>query len=594
MAGVSRYTGMPGLFGSAGGGPGAEQLSAAVYRRSFHGEDRPSEAPPVGVVHHGERDPSGHVVVDEGDVAGIIYGTISNQEIDVTPALIRLLLDDPDSTLPRLNGPFALVCLDRTRDRIVIATDKVSTRALYFTTEAPFTFASEIEPVLEAVDEPTIDTQAVSDLLLMAHVWGNKTLATEVKRLRPASYVLYEDGEWEENRYWKFSFDGVAGDDYVADVAQAYRDAVSDVMTTSSGTHGLWLSGGLDSRMMVAAMHRASRDLRTYTYKRPLETSFGPFLDDIDLAQTISKTLDVPHEVLTFSPEVLVDRLPELVQLTDGLVGWNTLLNLSAVFDVDPDDVGVMYEGSGSAIICGEHVWSTRLGGSSHPADALYDMHARCDGGLVKSTVTADIEPKDTFIDEVRAGPYTDRDSQILGAAHMNYTPRKHFMSNKVARANVGTREQLPNGRLLDLAGRLPKEMRTEPMPFTGGRVPHVPSPMKLALMRELDGDLLDIPYEGTQLPPSYPYALHGVGFVAKNVVQRGLSSTTLDEWYRENDTFRHRLDELLQSAAEREVFDADVLSRIRREHLRGEADWMEFISHVTTAELFIQRVFDR
>lgn len=587
---------MPGLFGGTEDAPGADVLSRATYRRAFHDEARSSLDVPLGLVHHGERDPTGHTLVDDGSVAGVVYGVVSNRDVDFTPRLVRRILDDPDDVLPRLNGPFALACVDKQRDHVVVATDKVATRPLYYTTEAPFTFASELSAVLEAVDDPTLDEQAISDLLLMAHVWGDKTLVREVNSLRPGSYVEYRAGEWDERRYWNFSFGSYGGSDFVTALAEAYEDAVGDIASTISTPFGLWLSGGLDSRMLAAALDSVGEPFRSYTYNRPLGSNFGPFSDDIDVARQVAERLGVDHEVLSITPDEVVDRVPELVEISDGLVGWNTMVNLSAVFDVDPRDVGVMCEGSGSAILCGEHVWSTRLGGSSYPGDVLFDMHARRSEARVKQILSGGVEPKDTFIDEVRASPYSDRDSHVLGVTHMNYTPRKHFLSNKIARARVGTREQLPNARLLDVAGKIPAECRTEPFPFTGGRVPHVPSPLKLKLMRTLGRghELLDVPYEGTQLPPSYPYAAHGVGFVVKNVFQRGLASSDIGTWYRDDESFRAYLDDVLHSAAQRPVFDADAVAEIRRDHLRGEADWLGLIAQITTVELFVQKLLDQ
>lgn len=584
---------MPGLFGGDLEAPSADTLSASTYRRSFHGTNRLSESPPLGIVHHADRDPEGFTVVDEDDVAGAVYGTISNRRGEVTADLVRETLADPESTLPTYDGPFALAFLDRSEDRFVLATDKLATRAIYYTASDQFTFASEIQPVLTAVEDPTVDEQAVSDLLTMVHIWGNKTLVEEVNALRPASYVEYEDGTWEERRYWSFSFGSRTDSRYVSDVASAYAESVANVMAGVEGTPGVWLSGGLDSRILAGTMYNGRHPFRAYTYDRPFEQAFDPFRTSIDLAREICDTLGVEHDVVEMGVSDIVDRIPEIVDITGGQVGWNTIVNLSAVFGVDGAETPVMMEGT-VPMLCGEHVWGSHLGGPDHPGDVLYEMHARRSAKQVKDVLASDIEPKDTFIDEARATPHSGHDERILGATHQNYNCRKHFTNNKIARSRVGTREILAHGGLLDLVGDLPASYRAQTMPFTGGRIPHLPSKMKLMLMREVDSGLLDIPYEGTQLPPSYPHAAHGVGFVCKNVVERGLSSTTFGNWYRENDELRTFIDRLLASASDRDLFDADGLARVRREHLEGDADHIGFIAAITTVELFVQNVLER
>lgn len=582
---------MPGLFGGA---PRPEEMIAATYRRPFHGEEVLGTDPTLGVVHHGERDPGGYDVIDGDQVAGVLYGALFGTPEAFTAELIERILDAPGETLPTLDGSFALACLDREADRFVLASDKLGTRSVYYTADGPFVFGSELSSVLTAIEDPTVDEQSVADLLTMIHIWGDRTLVEEVNSLRPASYVIADDGEGTVDRYWSFSFGTHPEAGYVKETADAYADAVSASLETVSGTPGVWLSGGLDSRMLVAALERDACDYQTYTYDRAMDPEFDPFLDDIDIARSVADTLGVEHDVVGFTPEILAERLPELIDITDGHLGWNTLIHLSHVFELDIENPTVLYEGP-TPLITGEKVESNHLGRADHPADVLSELHTRVDSRLVKATLSGDVEPKDTFIDEIRAVDHTDSDERIKAATHSMYNSRKHLSgTNKVARARAGTRVPMSSADLLELVGVFPRSLRRGPVPLTGGRIPHVPSRMKLGLIRELDGALNDIPYGATQLPPSYPHAAHGAGFVLKNAVQRALSGSTVGDWYRENDRFRECLDDLLYGAAERDLFNAEPMLAARREHLDGDADHIVYLSAVTTVELFHRRILDR
>jgi len=581
---------MPGLFGGA---PRPEEMIAATYRRPFHGEEVLGTDPTLGVVHHGERDPGGYDVIDGDQVAGVLYGALFGTPEAFTAELIERILDAPGETLPTLDGSFALACLDREADRFVLASDKLGTRSVYYTADGPFVFGSELSSVLTAIEDPTVDEQSVADLLTMIHIWGDRTLVEEVNSLRPASYVIADDGEGTVDRYWSFSFGSHPEENYVEKTANAYADAVGASLETVSGTPSVWLSGGLDSRMLVAALERNAADYRTYTYDRAMGPKFDPFLNDIDIARSVADTLGIDHDVVGFTPEILAERLPELIDITDGQLGWNTLIPLSHVFELDVKNPTILYEGP--PLVTGEKVGTNHLGRADHPADVLSELHTRIDSKLVKATMSGNVEPKDTFIDETRASAQTDSDERIREATHLVYNSRKHFSgTNKVARAKVGTRVPINSTPLLELIGVFPPSLRRRSIPLTGGRIPHVPSRMKLELIRELDGALNDIPYEATQLPPSYPHAAHGAGFVLKNAVQRALSGSTVGDWYRENDRFRECLDDLLYGAAERDLFNAEPMLAARREHLDGDADHIVYLSAVTTVELFHRRILDR
>ena len=581
---------MPGLFGGDVAIFDDESTGSAVYRRPVHQTTRFETDPCLGVVHHGDRDPGGHAAVIDDDVAGVVYGAVTNR--DVTSPLVGDVLERPAATLRSLDGPFAIACLDRNSGRIVLATDRLASRAVYYTTDDAFAFASELTPLVAAVDDPTVDPQAVSDLLYMNHIWGEKTLLADVRSIRPGSYLVVEDGDHRLDRYWSYTFADPSGPDYVNDLANAYESAVDGVADTTAGQLGVWLSGGLDSRMLASLLSRGGRRPRAYTYNRPLDHDLGIFRDNIDIAAAVAEALDIRHDVIDITPERLVDRIPELVRITDGQVGWQTGVHLSAAFDIDAE-VGVLFEGP-TPLLCGEHVWASWLGGDSHPADALYDMHERVDGGLVSRALAAPVEPKDTFIDESRSVPKTGRDERILEATHQNYNAAKHFRTNKIARAVAGTRCTLANESLLDRIGEVPVSYRTRTIPFTGGRIPHVPSRLKLELMRQIDPTLSRIPYDGSQLPPTVAHWLHGVGFVVRNAVERSLSISTLGRWYRDDETMRSFVDGLVLSAAERDLFDADAVLGAREAHLAGDADHMSFVASLTTVELFLQEVLDR
>lgn len=568
-------------------------MMAATYRRSFHDEEVLCADPTLGIVHHGERDPGGYEVVDGGDVVGVLYGALFGTPESFTSNLIERILDDPKRTVPTLDGSFALACLDRDANRFVLATDKLGTRSVYYTPNGPFVFGSELSSVLTAIEDPTVDEQSASDLLTMIHIWGDRTLLEEVKSLRPATYVLAEAGERSIHRYWSFSFGSRSENGFVEETADAYADTVDASLGTVSGTPGVWLSGGLDSRILVAALERAGTEYRTYTYDRAMDPKFDPFHGDIDLARSVADTLGVENDVIGFSPETLAERLPELIDITDGQLGWNTLIHLSHVFEIDATNPMVLYEGP--PLVTGEKVGTNHLDRADHPANVLSELHTRVDPKLVKETLSGDVEPKDTFIDEIRAVDQTGGDEQIREATHLVYNSRKHFSgSNKVARARVGTRVPISSKDLLDLVGVFPLSLRRGSIPLTGGRIPHVPSRMKLELMRELDGALNEISYGATQLPPSYPHAAHGAGFVFKNAVQRLLSGSTVGEWYRENDRFQECLDDLLYGAAKRDLFNADPIFEARRAHLDGDGDHIVYLSAVTTVELFYRRILGR
>src|SRR3546814_2611067 len=78
------------------------------------------------------------------------------------------------------------------------------------------------------------------------------TIYAEQRKLGPAQYLLWQNGESKVARYWQTSFQPdrqrrpeQLGEELVAQVRRAVRASVS---AAGAGTTGAFLSGGLDSR----------------------------------------------------------------------------------------------------------------------------------------------------------------------------------------------------------------------------------------------------------------------------------------------------------------------------------------------------------
>ncbi len=578
---------MPGIFGSYDG-PGPELLEETVYAGPRHRSVTASTGPALGMVHHGSVDPAGWRRIEGDGVVGLVYGSVTNH--DLRPSSVRDLVRRPLDGLPRLDGPFAFAGYDRDRDELLVATDKLGTRSLYFTPEPPIVFGSELSTALAGVSSRDIDARAVADLLLMDKVWGEKTLVEQVERLRPGSYLKIGNDGIDRKRYWSFDFRDPPRGDYVETIGRGYRDALEEVLGTIPDRPGIWLSGGLDSRILAGAMHAIGRSFHAVSYRRPTEHAGDPLWDDVAVARQVAGKLGEDHQVLSHDPASIARRMDRLVRLTDGQVGWPTLTNLGAVFDLDVGGPAVMLEGP-VPLLTGEKVDYHHLEDDRPAAETLADLHAFRDPGEVATLLADDRDPIETFRREVDASGFTRADRQVIAATNDNYYSRGHFISNKVARSRVGTRETLVDGSLLESVARMPRTMRRRRLPGTS--IPHVPSPLKLRLARKFGRGVRTIPYSMTKLPPIVPYHIHGLSFPVVAAFRRATSERPLAEWVRSHPDLREKVWSLLEEAMERDVFDGDAIREIWQNHLTGGEDRLGILGAITTVELFHQQYLD-
>lgn len=594
---------MTGIVGGTVEGSQLDQLVDALQREQWYGSDRfEAGAYGLGVVHHGAKDPLGHAFWADGRTAGAVDGSISNlSELgwDV-PTVFERLLRAPERTLETLEGPFTIACLDADDDRILLATDKIGSRPPVYTTEGGFVFGSGLSTLVTAIDDPVVDEQGVSDLLLMGHMWSDTTLLEECTALHPATVLEYQDGERSERRYWHPEYEPARPtDEYFHELTSAFQRTVDRTARTVSGDLGLWLSGGLDSRTTASELARNHRNgdafdsLVTYTYDANPGGGVNP-----RLARDVAETLDLPNVTVPLGPDQFLSAMEEAVDVTGGMVKWHTLLNLSAVFNVDRGDPNVLVEGVVGELV-GQHLSRHHLTQASSLVESMYHSEAALTTDAVSDLLDVDVDPLGSFRKEARRIEESSFEAAVVDAHFQNYYPRLAHASNPIPRSQVGTRVPYADGDFLSVAARLPPSWRMGSLPLSDGELIYGVVKPKLRMIRALNADLAEIPYERSRLKPSYPYPLHVVGFFATTALGRLTAQPTYGgkskagEWYRTHDRFRERLDGLVDDACERPFFDADTVREYQQRHCRGEAEETSALSSITTLELWLQRHLD-
>jgi asparagine synthase (glutamine-hydrolysing) len=564
----------------------------------YTGERVERETVGLGLLHHGDRDPTAHTVWSDGGRGGVVYGALSYPDhVDTTEQLFEAILDRPMATLPSLGGSFLVAAFD-TDDRLLVATDRLGSRPCHYTVEGDFRFASEMDAVVPALDRKTVDEQAVSDMLLVGHPWGGRTLLEEVSTLSPATVLEYDGSERSTRRYWRPPQNPAsAGSEYLDELASRYQQSVGACADTMSGEVGIWLSGGLDSRSLIAALDPYSGSsrferLRAYTYDANPKAGGNP-----KLARAVAEEIGVDVREVELTPDGFLDVIERSVRISGGMLQWNTFFNLTSVFLLDEQDAPVLLEGAGQGELIGNHLRKHHFTGVDSAVESLYHSEASNDLETVCSVLATDRNPLKSFQQSVADSDGLTLQESVLDAHFQNYYARNTLASDQIARSRVGTRVAYLHGDFLDHAARLPLSYRMRTIPLTGGEIPCGVSPAKLGLMRRLNTPLSKIPYERTNFPPSWPWAVQVGGFVCGTAFDRLTSGQTYGgwgipgTWYNADSGFRAYFDELIEAAQDRPFFDADALEQARERHRRREDDMMSLLAPVTTVELWLGRV---
>jgi asparagine synthase (glutamine-hydrolysing) len=236
-----------------------------------------------------------------------------------TEVVLRMYEHYGDDFLLRMRGMFALAIHDKRQKRLLLARDQLGIKPLlYATVNGRLIFASEIKALLASgLIAPEVDPISLRLLLTHGAIIQPRTILRGVKMLLPGFRLIVKHGqEPRVERYWSLGLDRRADlrarsyDEQVEAVRDALTESVR-LQMVSDVPLGAFLSGGVDSSLLVALMARATNESRLKTFSVGFEAE-GEKLDETDHAETTARFLGTDHSRIVVRGEDVRDRINQI------------------------------------------------------------------------------------------------------------------------------------------------------------------------------------------------------------------------------------------------------------------------------------------
>jgi len=286
-----------GFMAREGVGLGQRRL-AIVDLRDIANPPLTNDSQSVWVVLNGEIY-NHHALREELQRDGYRFKTTSDTEV-----LVALWEQRGSEMMAALRGMFALAIWDARTQEIFVARDRMGKKPLYYSFDGRrLAFASEIKALLQLpgmAREP--DLCAIDRYLSFQYVPAPLTAFKGIKRLAAAHYLrLGADGALSTRRYWqdesaraRFTDPVEARTELLATIKEAVRlRMMADVPV------GAFLSGGIDSGLIVALMSEASRQpVRTVSVGFAEETH-----NELPFARLVAQRYGTNHHEIVVTPD---------------------------------------------------------------------------------------------------------------------------------------------------------------------------------------------------------------------------------------------------------------------------------------------------
>jgi asparagine synthase (glutamine-hydrolysing) len=258
---------MIGLFGlrrTDATAPADPGVFAATLRPGYVADAGPGVGGAVGVAAHRQGFPAGRARARrtgaEVAVTGVIFNIAElvsdDPTVDSAAALVASLYDSGRlATLSKANGQYAVAIYDEAKHRLVLITDRLASTAIHvWRQDGEVSFATQLYTLLgdrRIARKPNAD--AVAQLFTMQRTIGETSPIAGVTALPAACIATFDERGEQRDFYWQLAwkpggFDDREGGALLADALK--RTVARQVIGRSSG---LLLSGGLDSRLVLAA-----------------------------------------------------------------------------------------------------------------------------------------------------------------------------------------------------------------------------------------------------------------------------------------------------------------------------------------------------
>ena len=268
---------------------------------------------------------------------GIAFRTNTDTEV-----VLQAFIQRGEDCLAEFNGMFAFAIWDARERRLFLARDRFGIKPFYYTeVRGDFLFTSEIKALFPLEPPPSRpNLAALAYFLQFRHNDLPETIFPGVFKLPPAHRGWWADGRLRLALWWT---PPAAGDTAEQTRPEEIRELLLDsvrLRLRADFPVGLFLSGGVDSAGLLAAMTRHAGSIQTFTAEMP----------DLRAAQNLASLqtrFGNRAHTLAVGPEAVADW-PRIVWHYDELCADPTSLPLFRLAKRAREQVKVVFSGEGA------------------------------------------------------------------------------------------------------------------------------------------------------------------------------------------------------------------------------------------------------
>ncbi|MGV3538242.1 MAG: asparagine synthase (glutamine-hydrolyzing) [Rufibacter sp.] len=269
-----------------------------------------------------------------------------------TEVLLKFYIEEGPSFLKKLNGFFAFAIYDKETESLFVARDRYGVKPLLmFQDEDKLVFASEMKSLMAFGIPRKLDYASLYEYLQLNYIPAPASIFKGVKKLMPGHYLMiHKSGKVENNRWYKIPYD----EKKVKENNLSYEAQQKKLVDLMDGAVqrrmiadvplGAFLSGGIDSSVIVALASRHTQHLNTFSIGYKDE----PFFDETRYAKLVADKYKTNHTVFSLTNNDLYEHLFRALDYIDEPFADSSALAVNILSHYTRQKVTVALSGDGA------------------------------------------------------------------------------------------------------------------------------------------------------------------------------------------------------------------------------------------------------
>ncbi len=235
-----------------------------------------------------------------------------------TEVLLHLYIQEGPKCLEKVNGFFSFAIFDKKEESLFIARDRMGIKPLlYFQDDDKFIFASEMKALLAYKIPKEIDNVSLLTYLQLNYIPAPYSIFKKVKKILPGTYVQIKSSIVASHTYYEIPVQenkssGLTYSEAQKKMKEVLEESVK-LRLLSDVPLGAFLSGGIDSSIIVALASRHTLNLNTFSIGFKDE----PLFDETYYAELVAKKHKTNHTTFSLTNEDLFSNLHDVLDYMD-------------------------------------------------------------------------------------------------------------------------------------------------------------------------------------------------------------------------------------------------------------------------------------